>query len=182
MWTHGSSFGGGGILTSDNHNSLYTRATVSSPSPCPLRRPSRFALLALVRTRRSLLPSLSSLFSSLLRRVVSSPLVPRSSCRIDHGYSAIVFDLSCSCCGCRLQGEFRVPSVTTYFTGVFILLSFSFAFSRSFSSLFIPLLSRCCLAPRVGIYFSRRRTFLRTFAFPPTFHTSFHSRNGHRNS
>lgn len=59
LWTHGSSFGGGGILTSDNHNSLYTRATVSSPSPCPLRCPSRFALLVLVWTRHSLFPSLS---------------------------------------------------------------------------------------------------------------------------
>lgn len=39
MWTHGSSFGGGGILTSDNHNSLYTRAT-----PCPPRRPALFVV------------------------------------------------------------------------------------------------------------------------------------------
>lgn len=84
LWTHGSSFGGGGILTSDNHNSLYTRATVSSPSPCPLRCPSRFALLVLVWTSPFSLSFSLGLFSSLLRRVVSSPLVPRSSCRIDH--------------------------------------------------------------------------------------------------
>lgn len=58
LWTHGSSFGGGGILTSDNHNSLYTRATVSSPSPCPLRCSSCFALLVLVWTRRPLFLSL----------------------------------------------------------------------------------------------------------------------------
>lgn len=54
-----------------------------------------------------------------------------------------------------LAGEFRVPSVTTYFTGVFSSFSSAspslslvcFLHCSSFSS-------PCCLAPQAGIYFS----------------------------
>lgn len=79
-----------------------------------------------------------------------------------------------------LAGEFRVPFVTTYFTGVSLLLSLSLSLVCFLhcSSLSSP----CRPAPQVGINFSSHRTFLRTFASPPTLCTSFHSRNGHRNS
>lgn len=93
-----------------------------------------------------------SLSSSLLFAFLPSPspfLLPlRLFCRIRHDYSAIVFDLSCSCCGC--SGEFRVPSVTAEF-----LLSFPLPLSSFRSSS----LSACCPALRFGIYFSVHRIF-----------------------
>lgn len=135
--------------------SLAITITLCTPAPlCPplfLRCSSRFAVLVLVWTRL-FPPSFSfTLFSSLLCHVVSSPLLPRSSCRIDHGYSTIVFDLSCSCCGCRLQENFAcLPLPRT-------LLEF-FPLSPSLSLVCFlhcsPFSSPCCLAPRVGIYFS----------------------------
>lgn len=93
-----------------------------------------------------------SLSSSLLFAFLPSPspFLLRLFCRIRHGYSAIVFDLSCSCCGC--SGEFRVPSVTAEF-----LLSFSLPLSSFLFSFFI---SFCLLSgTSVGIYFSVHRTF-----------------------
>lgn len=82
-----------------------------------------------------------SLSSSLLFAFLPSPspFLLRLFCRIRHGYSAIVFDLSCSCCGC--SGEFRVPSVTAEF-----LLSFSLPLSSFRSSS----LSACCPALRLA--------------------------------
>lgn len=105
----------------------------------------------------------SSLSSSLLFAFLPSPspFLLRLFCRIRHGYSAIVFDLSCSCCGC--SREFRVPSVTAEF-----LLSFSLPLS-SFS------ISFCLLSgTSVGIYFSVHRPpsfpdFLLSFRFLCTF-------------
>lgn len=98
------------------------------------------------RPFRSHLDSSFSLSSSLKSFLItSSPcrfppfLDPRSSCRIDHGYSAIVFDLSCSYCGCRLQENFACLPLLLH-----TLLKFFFSFfflSPSlgwFSLLFIP--------------------------------------------
>lgn len=137
------SFGGGGILTSDNHNSLCTRATVSSPSSCPLRCSSYFVLLILVWTRHSLCSFLSFSLSLLVffsHRFFAMSFPPPSS--LDHPvvstraipqlfstFLALVARLP-------LAGEFRVPSVTAYFTG--ISLSFLFFYCSSLSS-------PCCL-------------------------------------
>lgn len=81
--------------------------------------------------------SLSSLLFAFLPS--PSPFLLRLFCRIRHGYSAIVFDLSCSCCGC--SREFRVPSVTAEF-----LLSFS----PSFLFYVSPSPSACCPALRLA--------------------------------
>lgn len=74
-------------------------------------RPLRVVPLISPFSSRLVVPSISLLlflFSPSLRffvRIIPSPLVPppfpRSSYRVDHSYPAIVFDLSCSCCGCR---------------------------------------------------------------------------------
>lgn len=149
MWTHGNSFGGGGILTSDNHNSLYTRATVSPP-PVTLP-PSLFLLFRSSRPRLDSPFSLSfplSLFSSLLCHVVPSPLGPRSSCCIDHGYSAIVFNLPCSCCGCRLQENFACLSLLRT---LLEFLSFSLFPFLSFVSFIVhPFLPLAAWHPRLA--------------------------------
>jgi len=48
--------------------------------------------------------------------------VPRSSCRIDHDYSAIVFNLPCSCCGCRrISRAFRYHVLYWSFSSFFFL-------------------------------------------------------------
>lgn len=112
-----------GIHTSDNHNSLYTRASFALPSLATLFLQFRPSCSRLEQSSLSLLFFLR-LFSSLLCRVASSSLVPRSSCRVDHGYSAIVFDLSCSCCGCRLPEDFTCLPLPRTLPG--FLCSFSF--------------------------------------------------------
>lgn len=150
------------------------------PSPCPLRCSSCFAPLVRVWTRRFLFLSLLVFSHRFFAMSFPSPLGPRSSCCIDHGYSAIVFNLPCSCCGCRLQENFACLSLLRTLLEFlsFSLFSLSLVCFLHCSSLSSP----CCLAPQVGINFSSHRTFLRTFASPPTLCTSFHSRNGHRNS
>lgn len=103
--------------------------------------------------------SISFRLSSLLFLPPLSPFFLRLFCRVGHGYSAIVFDLSYSYCGC--SKEFRVPSVTAYCIGISSLL---FSLFRSSS------LSPCC-SP-VGIYF-----FLVALSFPDfllSFRSSLH--------
>lgn len=158
----GSSFGGAGaILIGDNHNSLYTRATLQgeSPrvSPCPLRvvppvfrpsRPSRRHFPSLFVSFGSIF-SLPRLFPSL--RVAFLPLVLTDRpCRIDRGYSAIVFVLSCSCCDCGSPGDsacLPLPRV----------LYWNLSFSLLFAFFILPLLVVWCSS--VGIYFSSRRVY-----------------------
>lgn len=137
---------------------------MSSPLPCPLCCSSCFALLVFVWTYHFLFLSLLSLFSSLLYHVVLSPFFPWSSCRIDHGYSAIVFNLSCSCCGCR-----RISRA-------FHVLYRSFFLSFSLVRLFHPFLLLTVWHPRLASI---------SWAIAPSsgpLCTLFHSRNGHRNS
>lgn len=120
---------------------LYTPVppSVSSSAPFALFHPcSGLLVLRAATFRLSSSPSVSSslcLVSSL--RFLSLPCspVPRSSCRADRGYSAIVFDLSCSCCDCNSPGDsacLPLPRV------LYRNLSFSFFFaflSLLFSSL-----------------------------------------------
>lgn len=161
-----------GILTGDNHNSRYTRATVS------LRPPVLSLPIPPLSARSSSTSSLSSTLRPFAPRacayvclclpppfpwpplVASSPcrprppppLVARSSCRVGHGYSAIVFKLSCSCCGCRCCGRLHVPPVTRGTLPGCPFLSPSFPPSPPRRpSLSTALLRR---APRFGIYFS----------------------------
>lgn len=142
-----------GILTSGNHNSLYTRATVSlrsspSPAPSPLvhslsqpRSSSPSSPSRLDTRPRALRLSSSSpplVAPSPCRPLPPSPLMSRSFCRVGHGYSAIVFDLSCSCCGCRLPGDFTCLPLPRTLPGLSLLLppplSRSFYFSLSVPS------------------------------------------------
>lgn len=119
---------------------LCTPAPLCPPPPPVTLPPSLFLLFRSSRPRLDSPFSLSfplSLFSSLLCHVVPSPLGPRSSCCIDHGYSAIVFNLPCSCCGCRLQENFACLSLLRTLLE-FLSFSLSFPFSRLFPSLFIP--------------------------------------------
>lgn len=104
-------------------------------------------LLRFSRPRTDSPYSPSHLLFSLLFSPYPSPFVLRLFCRVGHGYSAIVFDLSCSCCGC--SGEFRVPSVTAYFIGISSLF---FSFSLSFFSFFIPFFY--CPVYCTPVYFS----------------------------
>lgn len=132
--------------------SLAITITLCTPAPlCPPRHPGPPFAVPPVSSLSSSPLSLSfslSLFSSLLRHVVSSPLplrhVPRSSGRIDHGYSAIVFDLSCSYCSCRSQENFTCLSLLHTLLEFFsFVLSHSlvcFLYCSSLSS------SYCCLA------------------------------------
>lgn len=128
LWTHGSSFGGGGILTSDNHNSLYTRATVSSPS-------SPLLLLFLPSHPRLDSPfSLSfslSLFSSLLRHVVSLPLSPdhpvASTTAIPQLFSTFLALVAVAACR-RISRAFRYHILywSFFLLSLFRFLSFVF--------------------------------------------------------
>lgn len=144
MWTHGSSFGGGGILTSDNHNSLYTRATVSSPSPCPLRRPSRFALLVLVWTRRSLLPSLSVFSHHFFAMSYPPPWSPdhpvASTTAIPQLFSTFLALVAVAACG-RISRAFRYHVLYwSFYPPLFFFRFLSFVFFIVHPSL-LPLLS-----------------------------------------
>lgn len=175
LWTHGSSFGRGGILTSDNHNSLYTRATVSSPSPWP---PSRSLLFRPSRPRRSLFLFLLAFSHHFF---AMSFLYPSPSAMSpDHpvaSTTAIPQLFSTFLALIAVAVRRRISRAFRYYILYWSFFLRSLSFSRLFSLLFIPfffLLS--------SIYFSSCRTFLRTFAFPPTFCIFFHSRNGHRNS
>lgn len=103
----------------------------------PLRCSSCFAPLVRVWTRRFLFLSLLVFSHRFLAMSFPLPSGPRSSCCIDHGYSAIVFNLPCSCCGCRLQENFACLSLLRTLLE-FLSFSLSFPFSRLFSSLFIP--------------------------------------------
>lgn len=161
------------ILTGDNHNSRYTRATVSLhllsvlslPIPPPRSRSSTtfsfsfsrsFALYMYICARVFLpFPWSPLIASSPCRPLTLSGSSPRrgsrSSCRVGHGYSAIVFELSCSCCGC-CGGRFTCLPLPRYFTGKVFLL-FLFLSLYVFSSLFRPF----CLSHSVSIPFCGSR-------------------------
>lgn len=125
--------------------SLAITITLCTPAPlCPLPPvtlpPSLFLLFRSSRPRLDSPFSLSfplSLFSSLLCHVVS--LSPRPPIILLHRPRLFrnCFQPSLLLLRLPLAGEFRVPFVTTYFTGVSLLLSL-FPFSRLFPSLFIP--------------------------------------------
>lgn len=161
-----SSFGGGGILAGDNHNSLYTRATMFSPSSCPLRCPLRFPPLSSFRLDSpfSLPSSLSLSFLITSSPCRSSPLSPDhpvvSTMAIPQLFSTF---LALVAARRRISHAFRYHVLCWSFFPLFSFSSPPPSLSLSFLTIFFipffPLLS--------GIYFSSRRTFLRTFAFPP---------------
>jgi len=151
LWTHGSSFGGGGTLTSDNHNSLYTRATVSLPC-----LPRCFALLVFVWTYHFLFLSLLVFSHRFFTMSFPSSLFPFSPDHPVASTTAIPQLFSTFLALVAVAGEFRVPF--TYCTWISFLFFLSFLFSRSFTS---SLSSLYNLALQVGIYFLSYRTFLR---------------------
>lgn len=165
-----------------------TLGTPAPPCPSVLSRFSLCSFLLLVRVlpELSLFLSLSRPFALYMCMYVcvriflpfpwppliaSSPCRPftlpcssphggsRSFCRVGHGYSAIVFELSCSCCGCCCCGErFTCLPLLRYFTGgMFPSLSLSFflfslsVFLSPFSSRFFVCLVSLVLTPSFSI-------------------------------
>lgn len=158
---------------------LCTPAPLCPPRrPGPLRGPSCFVLLVLVWTRRSiflfLLAFSHHFFAMSFLHSSPSALSPdhpvASTTAIPQLFSTFLALIA-------VAVRRRISRAFRYYILYWSFFLRPLSFSRLFSSLFIPfffLLS--------SIYFSSCRTFLRTFAFPPTFCTFFHSRNGHRNS
>lgn len=128
------------------------------PSRCSTRVPafSSFAPPLSVSLRLVRFPLL---FASSLPFASCRFLTPRayrSPCRIDRGYSAIVFVLSCSCCDCSTPGDsacLPLPRV----------LYWNLSFSLFFAFFILPLLVVWCSS--VGIYFSTRRIYFQAFSF-----------------
>lgn len=114
--------------------SLAITITLCTPAPlCPPRRPALFVVPPVSPF------SFSSGLAILSFLLSQSFLITSSPCRsLPLGTPIILSHRPRLFRNCfrpfllllrlPLAGEFRVPSVTTYFTGVFILLSFSFAF------------------------------------------------------
>lgn len=126
LWTHGSSFGGGGILTSDNHNSLCTPAPL-----CPPRHPPSLLLLFRPSASGFSLSFSLSLFSSLLRHVVSLPLSPdhpvASTTAIPQLFSTFLALVAVAACR-RISRAFRYHVLywSFFLLSLFRFLSFVF--------------------------------------------------------
>lgn len=161
-----------GILTGDNHNSRYTRATVSLRPPVlslpvpPLSARSSSTSSGLSSTLRPFapracayvclcLPLSLGLLSLLLRRVVLAPAIPRGPIILSRRprlfrncFQAFLLLLRLP----LLRATSRASRYPRYFTGVSLSFSVFPAFSASSS---IPLYrSPPRRAPRFGIYFS----------------------------
>lgn len=129
------------------------RGSLPVSPPAPFARVPAFSSFAPPLSVSLRLLRFPLLFASSLPFASCRFLTPRayrSSCRIDRGYSAIVFVLSCSCCDCGSPGDsacLPLPRV----------LYWNLSFSLLFAFFILPLLVVWCSS--VGIYFSSRRIY-----------------------